>query len=181
MQTRSRRKPRGFTLLELMAGLAIVGVLFAGMHSLLDQLGDAGQRFSHEARRSDGSANASRMLRDLVQEAQSGTDSVDRFSGDDRAASFVSWCHMPGGWLERCHVLLELTPHGDSTSMLGTISHMGSFTMWAGKGDAHFLYFTPSTPDDTWVSAWGRSITAPRAIGVATDSYLMVLGAGGRE
>ena len=166
--------------MELMAGLAITGMLFVGLHSLLDQLGDSRVRFTDEARRADATANASRMLHDLVHDAQAGTDSIDRFSGDDRVAAFLSWCRMPGGWLERCHVQLELVPFGDSTAMLGTIEHVGNFRMWTGRGDAHFLYFTPSMPDDTWVSSWGRSISAPAAIGVGTDTYLMVLGAGGR-
>jgi hypothetical protein len=166
--------------MELMAGLAITGILFVGIHALLNQLGDARDRFVAEAQRADGAANASRMLHDLLHDAQAGTDSVDRFNGDDRQASFVSWCRAPGGWLERCHVELTLVPSGDSTTMVGVIENIGGFRMWTGPGDAHFLYFTPSMPDDTWVSAWGRSIAAPSAVGVATDSYLMVLGAGGR-
>lgn len=167
-------------LIELVAGLAIVGILFLGMRVLLDQLGDSRDRFVREAHRADDAANATRLLRDLVHNAEAGTDSANRFTGGDHDASFISWCRAPGGWLERCHVALRLIPVGDSTVMTASLPGIGAFVLWRGGGDARFLYYTPSVPDDTWVSVWGRSIALPSAIGVATDKYLVVLGAGGR-
>jgi len=178
--TRPRNRARGFTVIELVAGLAVVGLLFLGCWALLGQLSDSNRRFLAEARRADATGNGMMVLRSLVRDAEVGTDTADRFVGNDRTAQFNTWCAVAGGWLEHCRATFTLVPFGDSTLLIATMSNVGTYNLWRGSGDAHFLYFTPSVPDDTWVSEWGASIAAPGAIGIATDQYLVVLGAGGR-
>lgn len=166
--------------MEMVAGLAIVGVLFVGITAMLRQLADANERFVFEAHRADERANGLRLLRETVYDLEAGTDTAERFVGTEHVARFVSWCRTPGGWLEQCHVTLRLIPVGDSTALVGTLSGAGTYDLWEGAGEARFLYFTRSVPDDTWVGNWGNSIAPPGAIGVATHEALMVLGAGGR-
>ena len=179
--TPPRRSPAGFTLMELIAGLAIVGMLLLGCWLLLRQLEDAQQRFANEARQGDAAGNGLWTLRTLVRSAEAGADSASRFVGDNRQAEFNTWCEVAGGWLEPCRAILTLIPFGDSTLLEARLSNVGTYDLWRGPGRAAFLYFTPSVPDDTWVSVWGASISVPAAVGVATDQYLMVLTAGGRE
>jgi prepilin-type N-terminal cleavage/methylation domain-containing protein len=171
---------RGFTLIELMAALALSGLAIVGAARLLDQLGDARDRSAMRATRDAHNANGVRLLRALVLRAEL-QDESSRFFGSDTVASFPSSCEVPGGWLERCAVTLALASERDSAVL--TASARGSTVIvWRGAAPAQLRYFSGiSAPGGgRWLRGWGTSVAPPAAIGIATarDTLVLRLGSG---
>ena len=167
-----------FTLIELLAALALSGLAIVGAARLLDQLADTRERSAALARSVTQSANGIRLLRALVYRA----DMPDaRFSGTDTAAGFQSWCEVPEGWLERCIVALRITAERDSAELIASVRGT-SLTLWRGRGPAEFRYFSgiPAPGGGQWLSGWGTSVAPPAAIGIVTarDTIALRVGSG---
>jgi prepilin-type N-terminal cleavage/methylation domain-containing protein len=176
---RSHGSRAGFTLLEVTAALAIVGVLFFGLAVLLRQIGDARDRIVAESRGEDVSANGTRLLHALVGSAEASTDTSQRFIGTPSSAAFMTWCPTPGGWLERCRVQLNIVPFGDSSALTAVVAARQAFVLWRGGGAARLIY-SSFTQDSVWTGRWGQSVAIPAAIAIATHSDTIVLGTGAR-
>src|SRR4051794_32365138 len=112
---------RGFTLIEVMIALALSGMVLLGGSMLLVQTTDTRDRIAQQALEGDETYNGARLLRALVRNAQTTTDSTERFTGDARAASFVTECQTPGGWLERCRVQLLIDQRRDNAVVIGEL------------------------------------------------------------
>jgi prepilin-type N-terminal cleavage/methylation domain-containing protein len=179
---RLRRKSRyhGFTLLELVIALSLVGLLLLGAHLVLDQLGDEGRRISARQTDRDTEQNGLRLLRVLVRRAEAGTDSSARFVGDEFHATFTTWCDVPAGWLEECRVTLQLIPYMSGTALVAIIPGAQQELLWTGSQLAQLRYFDPSSVTDPWTQSWGTSISLPAAVGIAAGGDTLVLPAAGR-
>src|SRR5258706_327528 len=88
----TRGDRRGTTLVELLAALALLGLLFGGARSLLSHLGDSNERLASEAQRGDARGTGERVLRALLRRATAGADSAHRFIADQTHAEFDSAC-----------------------------------------------------------------------------------------
>ena len=184
-----RAERLGFTLVELMAALALAALVFVGVRDLLDQLADAGTSIDNETATVNASANGERLLTALVYgvdltEGSTAADSTARFrfTGDATRADFKSWCRVPRGWLEPCHVRLALVTLGDRTVVNARMSTGGSLALLTVAGSAYFLYRDGAARDNSWAPTWGASIVAPAAIGIVAGGGrdTVVLPAGGR-
>src|SRR4051812_13004086 len=105
------------TVIELMAALAIAGLLLLSGRSLLDQIGRASATLGRTARATDELSNATRTLYALARRADVRPDSTSRFIGDSTNASFRSLCDQSGGWLEPCGVTVFIDVRPDSSSL----------------------------------------------------------------
>ena len=164
------RKRAAFTLLELMIALSLGALLLIAGRLLFEQLDLAAETLRREAARADEAANGSRLLRALVSTAEAGSDTTQRFSGDERNATFATWCEVPAGWLERCTAHLGLTTSADSTVLAVTIGSGTAFPIWRTGNPAHLRYYGHSGGSLGWLKSWGTSIAAPLALALVTES-----------
>jgi prepilin-type N-terminal cleavage/methylation domain-containing protein len=163
-----RPEPLGFTLLELMAALALVGFAMLGGIMLLDQLGDSGERIVSEGVLAAREGNGARLLRRLLADATESSDSTKTFRGDERSLDFWSLCDVPGGWAEPCHVSLAIDERTDSTVVLARLSTGGSLALRRQRGTSSFRYYNPSS-DTLWLRDWSSHATLPVAVALVGE------------
>src|SRR5688572_1142570 len=135
-----RADRRGFTLIELIAGLALAGGVFTLMLLLVDQLRDGRDRLLDGARRDNRAANGAELLRLLVARAELEGGPSERFIGTERGVQFRSWCDVPGGWLEQCMVRVFAAQTGDSSFVGADLSTGERLTLIATVDDIAFRY-----------------------------------------
>jgi prepilin-type N-terminal cleavage/methylation domain-containing protein len=169
-----RPEPRGFTLVELMAALALVGFVMVGGIMLLDQLGDSAQRIASEGTLAAREGNGARMLRRLFADASASSDSTKTFRGDERSLDFWSLCDVPGGWAEPCHVSLAIDERLDGSGLLASLSTGGSLLLRQQRGASVFRYYNPSS-DTLWLRDWSSHATLPVAVALVGDGDTTVL------
>lgn len=180
-QTSGARHVRpGFTLVELAAGLALVGLVFIGVWALLDSIRDGRDRIVREAEEADADANRERLLTLLFANAEVRTDSVNRFVGDEMHASFETRCVVPQGWMESCRVELRLSdaPTGRN---LAWVRDSISQVLRHFDGQVELRYLGVVGGEEHWVSQWGRSIAVPEAIALVAAGDTTVVGGRGRQ
>src|SRR4051812_49047399 len=98
----------GLTLLEIMVALSISSFAIVGGVVLLHQITDSNQRIV-DYRISDAmNGNGARLLRRLLADAHSGTDTSERFHGYEYSASYLTLCDVPSGWPETCRATLMI-------------------------------------------------------------------------
>jgi len=180
MNTSPSRARRAMTLIEVMAALAIGGLLLMSGRALLGQLQDAGVTLGRSARANDELSNATRTLYALVRRADVRPDSLSRFIGDSLSASFRSLCEQPGGWLEPCGVAVLIDIGPDSSSLVGQLSSGGMLILKRWPGVGRFRYLDVTGAQDQWVSQWGRSIVPPAAMALVVPPDTIVLPVAGR-
>jgi prepilin-type N-terminal cleavage/methylation domain-containing protein len=169
------RRSRGFTLLELILALALVGAAMLGGVLLLDQLSDGASRIVAQSADTDRDANGARLLRRIVFEAHPSADTNRKFVGDERSSSLVSWCQVPGGWSEPCDVTLEIDDRGDSSAVTADLSLGGSFVLRRQAGRRAWRYLDPSPRDTAWATHWSSGTTLPAAIALVSANDTVVL------
>ena len=159
------RSRGGMTLLELLVALSMSGLAILGGVMLLDQIGDSDARIVGDSVRDATAANGDRLLRRLLVDAHSTTDTVDRFRGDERNASYLTRCDTPSGWAEPCRALLSVDSLGDSSAIVAETDRGERFEVRRVAGVGTLRYLSQSTdPDSAWVRQWTGSIALPAAI-----------------
>jgi prepilin-type N-terminal cleavage/methylation domain-containing protein len=162
----SGRKPRGFTLFELLATLALIGFATFGGVLLLDQIGDSAKRISRDAAHAARVGNGARMLRQLLLDAKASTDTTRPFRGDTRSIDFWSMCDVSTAWLESCHVTLAIDAHDDTSDVVVVYPSGETSTLRRQLGPLEFRYFNPSARDSAWRSEWKSNVVLPKSLGL---------------
>jgi prepilin-type N-terminal cleavage/methylation domain-containing protein len=173
------RSARGFTLVEVMAAIALSGLVVSGGVLLLRQLGDEADRIRIESADVARQGNGERLLRALTRNAEATSDTSRRFRGDERSASYRSWCSTPSGWNERCTVLLVIDQGVDSSTIIAELSSGEHLRLLKHRGAVEFRYVDPSAHDSAWTRYWGQSLKLPTAIAIVRsgDTLVFPLGA----
>ena len=172
----ARRTRRGATLVELLVALAISGFAMLGGLALLDQVEDGDARIAASSVRDARAANGDRMLRALLADARSTTDTADRFRGDEHNASFLTLCETASGWSEPCRAVLSIDSVTDSSRIIAQDDRGDRQIVRQLPGSAVFRYLDLSaSTDSAWVGRWSTSIALPGAISVATRRDTTVL------
>ena len=175
----SARSRRGLTLLEMLVALSISGLAILGGVMLLDQVDDSDARIVEDSMRDATVANGDRLLRRLLVDAHSTTDTVDRFRGDERNASYLTRCDTPSGWSEPCRARLSVDSIGDSSAVVVETDRGERFEVRrvAGIGTLRYLDHS-SDSDSAWVRRWTTSIALPAAIALVAwpDTTIWPLG-----
>lgn len=171
--------------MEVVAALALCGLVLAGAARLLDQLGDSHARVAASDLEATRRANAMRLLRALVNRAEVSADTSRAFSGTDRLVELGTWCEAPAGWLERCRISLRLISEAGAQTLTVASDDAAPLVLWREavsprEAPAEFRYLDGGTGDARWLRGWGPSVTMPAAIAVliGRDTLVFRLGAG---
>lgn len=170
----SSRSRRGFTLLELILALSLTGAAMLGAVLLLDQLDDGTARIVARRADADREANGARLLRRLVFEAHASADTMRKFVGDDRSASFHSLCDVPGGWSEPCDATLTIDDRGDSSAIVAELSIGGSLVLRRDATRCAWRYLDATPRDTAWATHWSSGTTLPAALALVSASDTIV-------
>jgi prepilin-type N-terminal cleavage/methylation domain-containing protein len=173
------RSTRGFTLVELMAAIALSGVMISGSVLLLQRLEDEAGRIRVAGDDVARQGNGERLFRALTRNAEASSDSSLRFRGDERSASYQSWCSMPSGWDEHCSVLLVIDQGLDSSTVIAELSSGEHLRLVKLRGGVEFRYLDLSARDSAWTRYWGQGVKLPSAIAMirSSDTLIFPLGA----
>jgi prepilin-type N-terminal cleavage/methylation domain-containing protein len=164
----SRRRRRGFTLLELILALSLGGAAMLGGLLLLDQLNDGTGRIVAQTAATDREANGARLLRRIIFETHTNPDTTRRFTGDERSVSLLSWCDVPGGWSEPCDVTLSLDAREDSSAVVADLSIGGSFVLRRDSSRRAWRYLDATPRDTAWSTHWSSGTTLPAALALVS-------------
>ena len=185
-ERRLRSARRGFTLVELLVSLAVVGLVLAGARAILEQLSGTALQIAAGAERADRTANADRVLRALLGQLELGrgegarVGEGRRFTGNERAARFSSWCDTPAGWQERCEVAVGIDTLGGSGVLAVSLSTGEVLVLRRGFRSGRLRYLSDPGSGGVWFRDWGTSVTAPVALGVVLDADTLVVRIGER-
>lgn len=171
---------RGTTLIELLAALVLLGLLFLGMRALLAQLGDGNERITRAAMGSDARGNGARTLRALLRRAVAESDTARQFAGDDSIAIFDGGCDVSAGWVEDCRVGLAIVPRGDSNAVVKYERAAPPETLLVTAAPAAFRYLDRADADCAWLGGWRARITLPAALAIVTPYDTVMFQVGGR-
>jgi prepilin-type N-terminal cleavage/methylation domain-containing protein len=171
----------GFTLIELIVAITISGIVLLGARALWESLAESVDRLRAQGATFDREANGERLLRSLVGRLEVGTDRSREFAGDERHATFTTWCDVPAGWQERCAADLSIEP--DSANTLRLVARLSTgevITLQRGFQNGILRYLNDPAGRGVWFRIWGHGITAPLAIGVITDGDTAIVRIGER-
>ncbi len=174
------RRPRGFTLVELLVALLLASILALTAHGLLAAMTDAGTQLQRSAEESRGTVAARTWALEACRSLEAGTATGLGFEGDSMAVRFHSRVVIADGWIERRPVTISVGARRLTLS-LGDWS-----VVLADSVDGAVLsYLADPTAEGGWVDGWSSPVSAPLAIrmrwmrGEIEESLLCPIGARG--
>lgn len=175
------RRRFGFTLFELMLTIGLLGFVLVSARMLFSSVIDTRTLVSLDAAHADSLQNGERLARRMLRSAESTPDSAERFVGNERNATFTTWCRVGGGWLERCRVTLLLDHRQDSTVMVAELPRDEQLELLRRPGLGVFRYLDRSSPDTNWFDNWGTNILLPDALAIVSPGDTVIFITGGHS
>jgi prepilin-type N-terminal cleavage/methylation domain-containing protein len=184
---RGRRSAhRGFTLVEVMVALVLVGMIALLAHRTFAAALDGSDRLQRAVRSLDREQNARRLLAAMLLSVAVGTGAADAaFEGGPQKIRFTAWLETPEGWFERKPIELSL----EAGRLLAAIPPEPPVVLGDGVTFLAFDYLLELGAQSRWVSEWMSPVTAPLAVRVrmtrrlgsssATDTLLYLIKARG--
>jgi prepilin-type N-terminal cleavage/methylation domain-containing protein len=170
----------GMTLVEVMAALALAGVLLAGAQALLAALGETDARTSQRAAVIATRGEGLRALQEALAMMRAEGDVASRFFADESGATFATLCRVAGGWLEPCAVALQLLSAEDSSVVLLTVGQGSAVQVLRLEGRARLAYLERNWEEDRWLPIWHSGRAVPIAVRVWSDRDSVVFFGGAR-
>lgn len=173
------RRPRGFTLIEVMVALALSGLVVLLAHRVFTGVVDGTERLGDARTALDRESNARRSLTEMFGSLDVGTDGAGGFAGRPERVEFATWQRVPEGWLERRRVVL-----GVEGGMLVARSDV-SIALQDSILRVEFDYLLEPGIKAAWVREWISLVSAPLAVRVriarveAVDTLLFIVGSRG--
>ncbi len=175
-----RRSRAGFTLIELVVALLIIGVVVLLTHQLFAVVVE-GTRAIEESRTAlDRAANARRWMEGAWLSLDVGGE-AGGFEGHRGHAEFSTWSMVPGGWFERRRVRLEV-----SDTQLVAQSGGQPLILSGPVEEVAFDYLLTPGETSQWVGEWVSPTSAPLAVRLrvrkaacsreCTDTLLFLIG-----
>lgn len=172
----------GFTLVEVMVAVVVMGVVLVGARAMLGQVADAAERIGAAAEAADRDANAEGLLRSVAARlelpAQPGREIG--FEGTPQGARFHTWCEVPDGWLERCRASLGFIELEDGPALALRLSTGEMVPLRQGFRSGEILYLRDAGDGGAWLESWGASISPPLALGIVIDGDTTIVRIGER-
>jgi prepilin-type N-terminal cleavage/methylation domain-containing protein len=166
----------GMTLVELMAAIAIAGLVLLGALLLLGGVTDSVHRIEDDATSVTAAGTTTRRLHQLLNDATATDDTTKRFEGDQLGFAFWSRCAQAQGWMASCAVTVELVDTARGTAFHVSFANGQAQTLRRYDRPARLRYF--DADHEAWRTAWNASATIPAALEVVvgTDTMIYSLG-----
>lgn len=163
---------RGMTLIELIAAIAIAGLVMLGAVLLLDGVNTNVKRIEDDAELVTASGTTLGLLHQLLNDAASSVDTAERFVGDERGFACWTRCARAEGWMAPCRMVMTVT---DSALHVSFASGEERTLQRYGRG-ARLRYFDADR--DAWRTAWDATATIPAAVAVIAGDDTLVYSLG---
>jgi prepilin-type N-terminal cleavage/methylation domain-containing protein len=173
----------GFTLLEVLIALAIVGIAISGAAAALIGLTDQTARVADRARVVERAANAEWMVRTIATQFDRG-DAAESLEGGAESVTFASWCPIAPPDLEPCttEIRAPSTGWGWFTLHMHRKNQSADRDPWTVQlwfvEHGTLRYLETASHGGVWRDVWS-GITAPVALGIIMDGDTIVLRLGG--
>ena len=154
----------GFTLIEVLVALVLSVLVVSGARALLDGLAAQATRTVGLAASGDSVAASTWSFHRVVGSlAIPASDSLV-FDGTATSARFTSWCPVPGGWEERCRVVLTALPNEQTGARL-SFSTGEAFVLRTGARTS-LRYLSSAADGGRWATEWHSTIAPPLGVAV---------------
>ena len=154
--------PNGFTLVELMVAVVVVGILTVLTHQVFLAVADTSRRLERSLAALERRQNATRWLSSAFLSLEVG-DSAGSFEGHRSGVEFTTWVPVPQGWMRRCRVRLTLQDQAFSARACGTRLMLGDSVT-----EVAFDYLLEPGAESRWVNDWMSPVSAPLAVRIRT-------------
>ena len=177
-----RADRRGFTLVEVMVALVVMGVVLVGARTMLGQIADDADRITAAAADADREANAEALLRAVAGRLELSATPADsaRLEGEPRGMRFRSWCEVPDGWLERCRASLGFIQVDGGNVLALRLSTGELVQLRRGFRTGELVYLRDAGDGGDWAGRWSTRLAAPLAIGIVIDGDTTIVPIGER-
>jgi hypothetical protein len=164
------------TLIELIAAIAVTGLVLLGALLLLDGVTAGARRMAEDAASVTAIGTTAGLLHQLLEDASPSGDSAERFAGDEQG--FVCWtrCAKVEGWIARCRVSWTLVDSERGSVLRSTVANERDPTLARYGSGARLRYF--DADHEAWTTAWNASATIPAAVGVVSTTDTVVYSVG---
>jgi len=169
---------RGFTLIEVISAMTLVGFVLLGGLLLLDQIGDSSARIARESRRLSSEGNGSRLMHQLLLEASLGQDTAGVFWGDPTNIALRSMCRTQNGWSEVCRIRFSIDSRRDSSIVTAELPTGTTYSVRRDAGKVEFRYLGEPSAESSWFGIWSSNAVLPSAVGLVTEHDTIVFQVG---
>lgn len=174
---RSCRRVAGFTLIEVMVGLAVGGMVLASIHQVIAAISTAAHSLAAESAHQDQTINGRRWLRSALGSIRSPSDS-QAFEGRPTELAFSAATRRGEGWFVPERIRLRVT----SGSLVAERSDEGVLVIVDSVSRVAFDYLLTPGAQAHWVGEWISVATTPLAVririhrrrGDGVDTLLLV-------
>jgi prepilin-type N-terminal cleavage/methylation domain-containing protein len=163
-----RAERRGMTLVELIAAIAIAGLVLLGALLLLDSVSDSVRRIENDAAAVTADGTTFGLLHQLLNDATATFDTTKRFEGDDHGFTCWTRCREPQGWTAACRVDIAIVDSGPGSVFRASFANSNERTLQRYGRTARLRYFDADR--QVWRSAWSGSATIPVALEVVAGN-----------
>jgi prepilin-type N-terminal cleavage/methylation domain-containing protein len=173
------RADAGYTLVEVVAAVALAAIVVETSARLLDQIGDQGRRIRRDAVAVTDAGVARRRLDDALAHATTSSDTSRGFRGDEHFMELDSRCATSAGWSLPCRTAILIDTVRDSSIIYARDNDGPAAAVRRQRGAAFFLYRDLARPESSWAHGWRGAATLPAAIaiGSAHDTIVIPVGA----
>lgn len=151
---------RGFTLVELVAGLAIAGLLLVLAGRLFADIGSRARQLERHWSDAGSRGRATAWLTEAFGSLQVGLGDDDGFSGEAQAVALTARLGNVHGWAEPHRIRLSLS----SDTLLAVIGAVDSVRLLTGVRAVELQYLAAYGEQSEWLSGWHSPATAPLAV-----------------
>lgn len=155
-----KRKPLGFTLVEVLVALTISGIVVLLAHRLFAAAAETARTVKATRAALDREANARRWLQAAALSLDVGQQAGDGFEGRGDQLTFSTWLETPDAWFARRRVALGVERRG----FIAAVDQTDTLVLADDVEAVAFDYLLEPGADTKWVREWVSPVSAPLAI-----------------
>lgn len=148
---------RGFTLIEVIAALALGAMVLALAHGVVGATNDSLARLSVAEERLSRTHNGYRWLAESLRAVHVHGSEGAPFSGARTSLAYSTWLPVAGGWSEPDRLRIELA----GTELTATMESGATVVLRDSVAGLEIDYLRERGERSPWVSTWTSDVTAP--------------------